>query len=204
MSEYAALGTRIPYTALASGVLQGVVLGPDVNPFGAGDPRGVYVLDCGGSPLTVRDVRIVGTLVILDPGTGSRIAGGLLAEPGADNFPVLVVRGSIELALSGGNLSEAALGVNLNPAGLPIDGVSNATATDTFASSIRGLIYATADATVSGSVTMTGAVSCGAGLRVTGTLSVARDAANSVNPPPGFQARAVMRVVDGSWRVVTD
>ena len=73
-SSYA--GTSINYAALPvsgpTAMLEDLVLSPASNPYGPVDsPNGVYVIDCQGQNLTIQRVRIVGTLIVLNPGSAS-------------------------------------------------------------------------------------------------------------------------------------
>jgi len=72
------------------------VLGPGVNPYGLANPEGIYVLDCKNQKLTISDSRILGTLVILEPGTDSSIADLVSIAPAISNYPSLLVRGNIK------------------------------------------------------------------------------------------------------------
>src|SRR5262249_31714447 len=47
-------------------------LGPGNNPLGGGtNSEGIYKIDCGGQTLLIERSRIVGTLLVINPGAGS-------------------------------------------------------------------------------------------------------------------------------------
>jgi hypothetical protein len=195
---YVQNGTAIPYASLALGELNGVLLSPANNPFGPTNPNGIYVIDCAGNTIYVRNVRVVGTLVILNCKLDSAIDAPVNLSPAVANFPALMVKGSIAFQYGGSALSEAA-GKNYNPPGTPDDGVSNLTTTDTYPSIIDGLTY------VSGNLTLGNGNALGGPLVVGGTvtsaqnLSLRYDTTYLTNPPPGFFDPPPMKVLAGTW-----
>jgi hypothetical protein len=141
-------GTEIPLGSLlldASGfrVLERVALGAAHNPLGSPNAEGIYVVRCGGSPVIVRDCRIAGTLVLLEPGVSSRIEGSVNWEPAVATYPALMVRGSMDVRMTTNPLSESSGGsnVNFNPPGMPYNGSEDLDTSDQYPSIIRGLVY---------------------------------------------------------------
>src|SRR5205823_15057550 len=70
---YVANGTSIPLTSLptwsGTRALNGGVLAPTVNTIAGGtNADGIYVIDCQGQLFTIGNVRIVGTVVLLNCG----------------------------------------------------------------------------------------------------------------------------------------
>ncbi len=117
---YLTNGTWIDFGDLPGGAIENVVLSPASNPYGSGrtDPQGIYVIDCQGFDLVVQDSRIVSTLVVLNPGPGTRLERAINWEPAVRNFPALMVAGNLMLKFNGvGTLNE---GINFNPRVRPI------------------------------------------------------------------------------------
>jgi hypothetical protein len=206
LNYYAAHGTAISYGSLPSGgTLQQCLLSPSSNPFGATNPMGIYVIDCGGQNIKVQNMRLVGTLVLLNTGSSSAIQNSVNMAPSVANYPTLLVSGSIQLNYTNALLSESSAG-NLNPASTPYNGTSNSTATDSYPSAIQGLVYASGSVSIknSSNVTIHGILIAGGSLSVQGTLNLNYDSTCYKNPPPGFfYLPPPMIVSPGTWaRVV--
>lgn len=188
--------------------IEHVLLSPESNPFGDVNPQGIYVIDLNGSRIVVRDCRIFGTLVLIDPADSSEIGdrGSICMQPADPRLPVLVVTsGDISINPSGRGLAESAIGVNLNPQHAPFDGIgSDSDTDDTFGSGITGLIYGSHQIYFSGSNSLHGAVMAGNDLEITGTLSLIFDSRYYRNPPPGFSGPEKIRLLLGSARRVAD
>jgi hypothetical protein len=169
VSTWAARGTAISYVAIG-GTLRGCVLSPGSNPYGATNPQGIYVINCAGSALTVRDCRVNGTLIILNAGSGSRFRDGVFLE-GRAGQPALILTGQVSFEMQAGDVLESVSG-NLNPAGSPYQGASDSDAADQYPSMIVGVAYATGNVTVATGTTLSvkGCLLVGGTLTVQGTL----------------------------------
>ncbi len=201
---YLHLGTPIDLAALAHNDhydLEDVVLSPQSNPWGSPNPEGIYVIDCQGGELRVKQVRIVGTLVLLNPGSGSRIEQEVLFEPAVNNFPSLLVQGSIGIRFdSSSELEESS--TNFNPPGTPFDGEEDTDTSDSYPSYIRGLVY------VSGNINFIADFnpSLFQGVVLCNTSTCNSDATFNHyplfedHPPPGFASGNRMRIIPGSWK----
>lgn len=138
-------GTPISVSALplVSGAytIERQVLSSQVNPYGGKNPEGIYVINCGGQRVRIKDCRIVGTIVLLNPAANSSLEGSLRWDTGVGNYPALLVLGELEVRFHSGDLSESALGVNFNPAGTPYLGNEDADQTDAYPSEVNGVVY---------------------------------------------------------------
>lgn len=202
---YKSIGTEINGAVLSGKRLENVVLSPQSNPYGTPNAQGVYWIDTAGADYTIQNCRIVGTLVLLNSGAknNSVIGSGVTWEAAASGMPALLVQGAMAFTGTADRVSEAAIGINLNPTGTPSGGASNATKTDTYPARIRGLVYVSSNADISGETTIDGQLVVGDKLSVSGSLSVLYDDACFYSPPPGFRAATVMTLVPGSFvRVV--
>jgi len=212
---YTSNGTTISYAGLPSifggKVIENTVLSPTNNPWGTTNPSGIYVIDCQGSTITIRNCRIVGTLVLLDPSIFSAVNQSVIWEPAISSYPSLLVRGSIALALTNTNLDEAALTTNFNPVGTPYPyptGTENATQGDLYPSQMNGLVYASGRVTLQGNTTIQGVVVADGEIS---HVFFSTDLPNLTyrntflnDPPPGFMDGSDVRIMAGSWRQEVD
>lgn len=204
VEAYVARGTAISVSSLpkSSGrrLMQGALLGPGQNPFGAANAEGIYVVDAQGEDLELRDMRIVGTLVLLDPGAGSLVSGSVAWEPMENTMPALVVRGDLRFAMSASALQEGSGGIgNLNPAGAgypyPL-GAANATTGDSFASRIDGLVMVTGRLSVKTALTARALLALG-DMDIEGSLTLAYDPVLGTSPPPGTTREVMTPAIGG-------
>ena len=197
--DFAARAVPIPFASLPSGRIDDVVLSPGNQPYtGATHPAGLYVIDCQGSNITVRNCRIVGTLILLNVGASSTISDAVLMEPARPGEPTLLVQGSITIRLRQFLLSEPDLGTNFNPVGSPYEGVEDSMMDDGYPSEIRGLVYVSGtlwcvDRAVFDGVVLAGRLEC------SGTFIVRHDRAIQNTPPDGFAEQPVFTAQPGTW-----
>ncbi len=147
---YTDLGERIilsdlPFRA-GSYWLEDLVLSPSENPFGATNPLGIYVIDCGGSWVTLRNVRVVGTLVLLNASNSVWIGQNTLIQPTHPWMPSLLVEGDAGFYAGDTGPSEAAAGINMNPRGTPYQFESDSDRSDVYPAEIQGVAYVSGDA----------------------------------------------------------
>jgi hypothetical protein len=203
---YIANGTAIAYSSLpksgANGLLQGVVLSPAQNPFGgATNPRGIYVINCGGQPMLIKNIRVVGTLVLLNLGGGSNMQQSMLFEPAVANYPSLLVQGDLSLGINTSKLAESA-GVNFNPPGTPYLGAADTDYADTYPSEIRGLVYVSGSLSTTNHPVIDGCLVVGGTVSSNSDLEVTYRTTFAENPPPGFLLPAKMKMSSRTWRRV--
>ena len=176
-------------------------LGPGVNPFGTSDPDGIYWINCNGNTLVIERSRILGTLVVLNPGANSRIEHGpILMSPFQPGYPSLLVNGNFAIQATNRPLgelenssSEYGIVSNYNRSGMPYDfgtstvGSEDSNTNDTYPSEIRGLVAISGNLTYANSPRMRGPVIVGGSVtNGGGTLTVESSPESLVNPPPGF------------------
>lgn len=211
---YVTEGTLIPNGPLDDGLggleLENVLLSPFSNPYGAANSDGIYVIDADGKSLDIRNVRIVGTLVVLNGASGlagqTDIRELVNIEPAYSNYPSLMIDGDVEIEISDLDMSESSLLANLNPSGTPYQGDTDTDQADAYPSRIAGVVY------VSGNLNFDGGNHSDAArfngvLICTGNLSLDRDAQVSIdldtapgaNPPPGFGVSGSGQISPGSW-----
>ncbi len=209
---YTANGTQIAFSSLVdkkkrTRALTNVVLSPNANPYGADhvNAMGIYVIDCGGDNLVIRDCRILGTLVVLNAGSKSRVERAVNWSAAIANFPALLVQGPFELRHERAIvLAEAnAGGVNFNPPGTPYEGSEDTDTTDQYPTEINGLVYVSENVKWKKTANVTGAVVCGAFLQLSGDLLISYRSTYLNDPPPGFRTTILIPIA-GSWQQIVD
>jgi hypothetical protein len=179
------------------------VLSPATNPFGTGatNPSGIYVIDCGGARFRAQFCRIVGTLVLLNPGADSRFFNSNLLEPAIDNYPTLLVQGSFRIDMSADPLDEYWAGTNFNPPGTPYEGQEDTDETDTYPSMAKGLVYISGDvaSNTSDSQSFDGVLIIGNYFDCSAPIDFQHRSTFLDNPPPGFSGGNRMQISPGSW-----
>lgn len=187
--------------------LDQVLLSPQQNPFGTTNDRGIYLIDMKGSRLVVKNSRIHGTLVIVDPASTTALGDGAAlsmsaAEPG---LPTLIVLNQqVYINPSEQGLVEDAVQVNFNPIGAAYPSVgSDDDMTDTFPSSIQGMIYSEGHLRIY-NLSIHGAIVAHGDVDIHDTFSMTYDSRFYRNPPPGFSGPEEIRLLLGSAKRVTE
>ena len=101
------------------------VLSPTLNPFGTStNSQGIYWINCNNNKLIIERSRILGTLLIVNPGTGSCVSNGpIYWSPAVAGYPALLVDADIatnanfNIYATNRVLSEKENGINYNPVG---------------------------------------------------------------------------------------
>lgn len=206
MDYYLDNGTAIDLSTLplsnGAYTIEKRVLSPQLNPFGSRNLEGIYLLDCGGQRVRIKDSRILGTIVLLNPAANSTLEGALRWNAAVDNYPALLVRGDIEVRTTAFDLSESNLATNFNPAGAAYLGTEDNDLSDSYPSEINGLVY------ISGRLNapydllesqFRGVTVCGT---ITATSSCRFNYRELLEdyPPPGFASGNPMKLSPGSRR----
>jgi hypothetical protein len=202
---YLNVGTRININSIPSRQINRVVLSAKSNPYGPVNPQGIYVIDCQGQVLRVRDARIQGTLVLLSPGVTPIVERTIHWEPAAPNYPALMVRGNLRMSWDGGLvLSETAQTANFNPAGTPYLNSEDADMLDVYPGVIKGLVYVTGNVLIDRRCDLTGNLVAAGNIDAQANVNLTYNPAARDYPPPGFGGGSnQMRIVPASWRRVT-
>jgi hypothetical protein len=192
LNEDRAVGTRY---------IENVLLGRGSNPFGSKitSANGIYSIDAIGQDLLIRDCRINGTIVVLNANKVN-LENSISWEPSGRNFPALIANAPVEDQTLNNTLSEATIGVNLNPATSPYRDSSNTTVSDSYPSTIVGPIVSTGDILLEGEATLTGPVMTPRRVNVESEeLSINVQSDIILNPPPGFfRDPPTMRLIPSS------
>lgn len=194
---YSSSGTRITYASR----FEKFLLSPTSNPFGTPNPRGIYYIDCGGKNIEIRKARIIGTLVLLNTGSGSKITDTVLLQSPTPTLPALICAGPLSLEMTDDMLSEASEGTNFNPTGAAYLGFTDSDQTDLYPSRIDGLVFITGACTVKNALNIVGGLYVAGSFLLDGDLCVARDQLMARTVPVGFEQTLSYTQVPGSWSV---
>ncbi len=183
------------------------VLSPSVNQLYSGAPtdpsgNGLYWIDCAGNRLVIERSRILGTLLVVNPGANSCVNNGPVNwSPAVAGYPALLVDSddgtSADFAIYATNraLSEKENSVDYN-----LDG---ATGNYIFPSEIRGLIAIRHDLTYQNRGLNRGQIIVGNNIaNASDELEVDYQPDSLLNPPPGFWSYTYPRRTNSVQKVV--
>lgn len=192
--------------------IYGQVLGPGVNPFGIQtNSDGIYWINCNNNRLVIERSRIVGTLLVVNPGAGSCVSNGPINwSPAVAGYPALLVDADngtgADFGIYATNrvLSETENGVNYNPVGAPHDEFGqDADTNDIYRSSIRGLIAIRHDLVYQNRALVRGQIIVGNNItNSSGELEVEYLPDSLLNPPSGFWSYSYPRRTNSMQKAV--
>ncbi len=200
---YIANGTHINVNDMPLFSMDKILLSPNSNPFGATNAQGIYVVDCEGQLVTIKDSRLVATVVLLNPHPDSNIDMDIHWEPAVVNFPALLVQGNLKLKWHGEHqLRESQFGINYNPPGTPYQTVEDSDASDNYPGVIKGLIYVSGNLSITYQCVLEGVILVGGDTEVSGDANLTYQSTFLNDPPPGFSSGSEMQIVPGTWQRV--
>jgi hypothetical protein len=178
-------------------------IGPGRNPWGTANADGVYYLNASGSDVTIRDSRVLGTLVVRC--RQLTIDNNVLLESFRKDMPALIVDGDLVLNYqsTGSQLREGDADTNFNPSGVPYVGASNSDKSDSYPSEIRGLVHVRGDLTLKSTALVRGAIVCDGKLQCDGANQIVHDDDLSTLPILGYTS-GDGRLYRAGWTRMTD
>jgi hypothetical protein len=197
-------------------VIHRKVLSPASNPFGSGvaNAKGIYIIDCGSGKISIRNSRIVGTLILLNQNEdGAEIAGSMnwapaviSADPMVTNLPVLLSNKQLNLYCTNTALDEGLVNANFNPTGTKYNDSQDSDKSDSYPSTINGVVYTTDNILIANSPSITGVLIGDNDITATNaTLTLKHNPLYfNYNAPPGFQAAVTYYVLPGSYKQVVN
>lgn len=181
------------------------LIGPNTHQSDPNDLDGVYLIDCGNSNIFIKNCRIKGTLILLNPGAESRIAHGpIVWEPAIDNYPALLVSSDDDLRefaikCNGSGLSEVLEDFNFNPASIPYRGESNTDKLDVYSPGITGIIYSNAALRITNELRLEGVVTTpGPVYADNATINIRTFHEMERMPPDHFRKETKFRILPNS------
>lgn len=188
---YLPRATAIPFAA----TIEKQVISNMTNTMGAVNSDGLYVIDCQNKKIVIKETRIQGTLVLVNPKNDSEISACFSWQSARSDYPALIVLGGDIEINSNKNLSESELKIDFS---LPGEN-GYGTQTDVYPPSIIGGIYSDDDVVIKG-------ITCGKGpIIVLGCLEF-RDNTNFESetlPLKAFLGQALFPV-RGTWQWLAD
>jgi hypothetical protein len=184
------------------------LISPNSNPWGSTNAKGIYIINCAGNSVSIKNSRIAGTLVFLNANTVYLETGNLF-EPAVNNYPVLLVQGNLQVNLTSAKVTENSPtpSVNFNPDTTPYPlgtggSGSNGSTSDSFSQNFSGLAYASGNLSFTNQPSITGVFVAGGTCTLTnaGSMTLNYDSTYYSNPPPGFTGGGVLTAAGGSWR----
>jgi len=202
VDSYIAKATPIPYT----GTIVGSLLGAGYNPWGASDPGGVYYMNTHGNDVTIKGMRLSGTLIIRTGGKTVYLDEAVFFQNYQSNYPVLIVDGNLEVRIRSEEypLRETDYGINFNPVQVPCDGEWDNDLIDEYPNEIRGLVHVTGVLTLEKNSRFKGILLSEDTIVVEGMNTVTRDQGLYENPPEGYTEVVGMKVAPGTWKQLVD
>jgi hypothetical protein len=202
ISDYIARATAIPF----SGTIDKQVLTPTSNPWGAGDPNGVYFIDTGGVALKIMNSRIHGTLIVKLNGNTLTLDDAVFMQNYRSDYPTLIVDGHayIKIHSADETLSEADCGVNFNPVGAPYESQWDEDTLDEYPNELRGLIHINGNLWLGQTARVTGTIICAGTVHAESHNTIVHDPGLYTSPPEGYTYIERMKISPGSWKQVVD
>ena len=177
--------------------LQRFMLTPESSPYGNTNADGLYAVNCANRKITIRDCRVIGTLILLQPGPGSVLTEGVIWQTARPDYPAIIIMDGEFTIATAAVLNEGALGFDINLPGEPGYGSSF----DAFWTFIHGLVYSNTDLIVSYDTTVYGTVISAGQLTLRWNSNCEYDPAILETPPLGFRDTPLVSIA-GTWRQV--
>ncbi|MBN1844389.1 MAG: hypothetical protein JW810_01815 [Sedimentisphaerales bacterium] len=191
LAYYTARATPIPY----SSTIQSMLISPANNPWGSPNPDGLYKIQCGYQKIEIRNCRIVGTLLLINPRSDSLVSTSINWTPARADYPALIVDGSFTISPTK-DLREYEIGyVDLN---LPGESGYGSVWT-VFSNRISGLVYCTGDLTLEDEARIEGAAIVQDDLFLQEDARCTLDEGLYDNPPVYFHY-PYLQAVRGAWQ----
>jgi hypothetical protein len=196
-AELLAEAEPISYVLLDEGEMDEIVLSAQSNPYGAASARGIYSIDCGGRPITIKDSVIYATLVILNPGAGSLITGDMHWQPSRPTDPALVCFGTMVIAPTGENVEADEI------EGRYIHEDDEERLDDHEDSHLAGFFYIGGNLGVGGSLELLGTIVSGGDVHLSGEVVALPQTDFAERGVTGFVSHQRLVITPGGWRRVT-
>lgn len=190
------------YTARATvmsapNTIDKAVIGPNANPWGVGDPDGLYLITMTGGTLTIHNSYIRGTLVVKTNGGKVVLDQTLFMQNARADYPVLIVDGDVELNYDSQSavLSEATLLTDFN---------GDLDMLDEYPSEVQGLIHLTGNLRLTNTALVRGTIICAGAVTADGDNTIVYDVNLFTSPPWRYTKAVGMSLVSGSWRHIVN
>jgi len=175
------------------------LISPTNNPYGPTNADGLYLVNCNGNKIVIKQCRIIGTLILLNPKSDSRLEISVNWKPARPDYPALIILGGDFTFIPDRSLSELELLRDLSRPGE----LGYLTMLDVYPNEINGMIYSNKNLTFSGTSDINGPVMAEGTIKLWDYTDI-QYADNSLyeTPPPCFQ-NSWLSLVPGSWKNIT-
>ncbi|MBN1508569.1 MAG: hypothetical protein JW955_17095, partial [Sedimentisphaerales bacterium] len=165
-----------------------------------------YVINTGGSDLTLKKCRIWGTLVVLAGARTVTVDEPVFMHNYRSDFPTLLVSGNLVIKNTSATTEckESTCAENLNPAVVPYGGAWDSDVADSYPNEIQGLVHVDGTLKLEQTARIVGAVICNGAVTVDGTNTIGYTPSLFACPPNGYTYVESMKVSSGSWKQVVD
>lgn len=190
---YLERATEIPHQS----TIDGVLIAPSSNPFGPTNAAGLYYINCSGSKITIKNCRIIGTLIIIEPGNNSIVKNGMVLENKLADFPsLIIIDGDIKLQFDEDTLDEEYLYIDFSLPGEPGYGDMS----DIYQSHISGAVYSNSNLHIEGHTMIFGPVIAAGNIELYGDSYFSIESWQSSPTPRCFREEYLIPTAD-TWNV---
>ncbi|KPK78250.1 MAG: hypothetical protein AMJ79_00120 [Phycisphaerae bacterium SM23_30] len=175
--------------------IQEVLISPISNPLGPINPEGLYIINCTSQKIVIRNCRIVGTLVLVNPKSDSEIKDAINWQPALADYPALVVVDGAVKIQPNMDLDENNLKVDFNLPGEDGQGENY----QTFPNLIFGPIYCRGNLELGNSVNVQGPV-ISTGFLVLKDYAKVTIVPNYYHHPPKYYRETYLAPIRGTWK----
>lgn len=196
--DYIAKATVVPFT----GTIDRQVLTPTCNPWGPANSDGVYYIDTEGNDLTIKNSRILGTLVISAPSKRVTLDDAVFLRRYRSDYPVLIVDGDATIKIHSCDylLSEDSCSTNFNPVGAPYLGEWDEDTDDVYPNMVQGLVHIKGELKLQQTARIEGAAICEGPVECADQTTIAHDSTLYTSPPEGYTYVSGMQISPGSYK----
>lgn len=198
---YLPKATTIPWASVSSATIQNNLISNTSTPWsGVTNAEGVYsiVVPSSASNLTIKSVRIVGTLLISMNNCTLNLTGPIQWQPNRPDYPILIVTGSnntINIQGSTTWLSESSVGKDLNGDGNTTDDLMPVYQGVMHIAGSTNTVQLSNNPYIVGTLFADGAVTSNGG----GAATLVSDPTLYAHPPIGYGNGTQLLPVPGSW-----
>lgn len=193
LQYYQSRATNIGYLD----TIEKVLLSPTSNPFGAPDADGLYKINCSNKKIVIKDCRIVGTLLLINPKSDSTIDSAINWRPARPDYPALIIMDGDFTIKPDRDLVELALGVDFSMPGEPGFGFQ----LGIFPNVIEGVVYSNGNLELDKDCNIQGTVVCAGEVKLKDWTACTHDPAVLATPPECFR-ESYLVPIQGTWEQV--
>lgn len=175
-----------------------VVLSPTFNPFGMPNFAGLYVINCADQKIVIKNCRIIGTLILINPKSDSKIEAAINWQPALADYPALIVSGNMITIEPDQDLNEDEREVDFSLFGESGYGDNE----DVFPNLITGTIYIDGDLDVKKETHISGPVIVTGNVALKDNAILDADTASYYDHPTSMFCYSYLAPIPGTWKQI--